>query len=239
MLALDPPGHDERLLEIELHGDIAFILPSKWRYEKYRRHYLEHEHYITIIDNGAYEGGLQIDLMESIAREIEKAGASEMIVVVLPDKLGDQIGTLVLQKKYAKRFERYQRMFVLQGRGREEALRHYWMIEDIMDSEDMIGLPIWMMREYGLEHRLWLARHIDEHVHFLGLDNPLEAYKAHDIVTSIDTSLPYTLAKHRVLLETKNYRLPRVNEEDHFDDTQVALAGINAVLLKALCHGKY
>lgn len=234
LLALDPPGHDERLLKLERHGDIAFILPSKWHHAKYRRHYLENEHYIAMIDNGIYEGALQIELMQSIARELEQTGNTEMIVVVLPDVLRDMDATIKLQMKYAKKLERYQRMFVLQG---NEPLKHYWMIESMIDNEDFVGIPIWMMREKGIWYRIRLAQKIEHHVHFLGLDNPLEALKASRIAMSVDTSLPYTLAKHNVLLGYEDYRLERITEEDELTDEQVALAGLNIVLLKALCYG--
>lgn len=188
------------------HGFHLF-LPQLMHYEVYKRYVKDAigPRSYTILDNGAFEGEVDITSMALMKMAIE-LGVDE---VVVPDTLGDMAATIAKADefndflKHNATSEHYGKnyMGVVQGKTIEEC---WQCIEHFVDLGYVttIGLPKHLVKTVQLDTRIVLAKEILEElgdgfdIHFLG-SSPLwlsEISHVHKTVRSMDTSMPFVQA---------------------------------------------
>ncbi|MEM4204099.1 MAG: hypothetical protein QXS54_08535, partial [Candidatus Methanomethylicaceae archaeon] len=187
-----------KLLETTARSNGCFVLSHRMLNDKdYARWICENAYRFkwVLVDNDAYEfiNPTPFSVVMHFARMIDHPKT----YVVLPDVLRNATLTIRLIKKVIGTLDsRFQYCAVVQGRTFESARQ---CLDDLMKLEcvDMIAIPTHMYRRFNKFARIQLAKMVEgKSVHFLGLDDPREIANARNIVRSVDTSLPYTLAWH-------------------------------------------
>jgi hypothetical protein len=154
----------------------------------------------TIVDNGAYEDGKPVDIMQLV-----KAAASvDGDEIILPDVLGDKDNTVYLTTKAIDTLasngliNRFRLMAVCQG----STIKEFEQCFKLFDSNpyiDTIGIPkiageLRLDGRAGLEY-IW--RDTKKAIHLLGCNKNLMEFKqfAHpDKIRSADTCIPALLS---------------------------------------------
>ncbi|RLE67027.1 MAG: hypothetical protein DRJ38_00205 [Thermoprotei archaeon] len=209
------------LLEYAEMGTMHFVVPDN---ELLYDYYTASDKF-KMIDNGAYELGRPLPDEEFVylAAQID---ADEMVA---PDVLMDGERSLELTKHFLESYKpSWCRVCAVpQGRNPEEFIEYYGKVAKL--DVDTIGLPIWLQKKFGarfavfskLRKKNLLRRDVAHHL--LGLDdfNELKQYPK-GAIRSVDTSLPLTLAYHKV--ERPVDGLSRVPVNARFDGFQHFLA---------------
>lgn len=171
------------------------IAPVAWENSGYAQYYRKAKGF-KILDNGAFEGDmLSMKQIHQIARTI---GANE---IVLPDVLGDDVGTLALVTESLKSAdEQFSYAAVVQGSDYEACMRlvAYYNVHPQI-STIMIPKHLGSI-DQGI--RTKLAGFAHKPVHLLGaINNYTEEvmdipYELRVKIRGIDTSLPFVLASY-------------------------------------------
>ena len=192
----------------------------------------------VILDNGVYETGKPMELDDYI-KVIRKLKPTQ---VVAPDAWGDFQRTITLMDEFYGRVEdegfenKFQIMGVPHGKTIEEWMKCYY---DIIPMCDVIGLSVGEWGDTTGVVRHFFARYLDErfsHVplHLLGLwdANEISKYTSDKRVRSVDTSMPWKLAKRdKGFFNTKS-DFTKMDFNDIWTDKQIELAICNLDELK-------
>jgi len=187
------------LLELWDDYPYAFILPQFWELKSYNEFYTSRKFDVAIIDNGVYEEApMPIELLVKIAAEI----TADQKFVVLPEKVGDTIGTITLAKQFSslKFGGDFEPMVCIQGK----MLSILPKFRELMYEINAFAVPVSMYRQgwerSGIKH--WLNMD-DKYWHAFGLDCLLEIPILKKFgFDSVDTSMPFTAAIHSIDLAT-------------------------------------
>jgi len=233
-IALDARGP---WLPLEAHGDFAFILYDEYRkHPEYRDYYLHHcPHELAMVDNSAYEIGVGAS-GEDYCNFIQEAGEHfKLVIYALPDVLKNWEETAVRSWQFFASFDFLLRkaipMMVCQTFDVRKCIDFAHRV-----CADFVGLPIWMERVRP-GSRVQMAKEISKeglNAHLLGLDSYGELQRAREYAFSVDTSLPLTLAKNKVLDVDfdVNYHLERIDWNDSVSLDQLQLAVKHIELLR-------
>ena len=214
LVALDVAGP---WIKYEELGDFAFILAHEWTRKTYRDHYLQRrDKSFAMVDHGVYELTNPVEFKQYTDVIKDVLQHYKAVVYVLPDILRDPRETERVAETFltwwSSQISSAEPMFVCQTVELSRCIdfcrkRHV----------DWVGLPIWMDREVK-DVRVLMSTTLAQRglkVHLLGLDRYFEVASAR-YATSVDTSLPLTLAKNGVYVIDPmwSYRLPRISWTD-------------------------
>jgi len=160
----------------------------------YREFYKKSKKY-KILDWGIYEREtFPIENYLDLAKELS------VNEIVIPDYMYDKKATLYSIEEFITITD-FKKMVVPQGKDPQEWLE---CLAEIIRKHDgdfqVVGVPIWLNKRFGCRpHIIKLCK--DGRIfdfHLLGLDDYKELllYDKRDLVRSLDTSLPFTLAYH-------------------------------------------
>jgi len=233
MICLDAPKWG---LALELYGS-PFVLAQKWKYSWYRQHFLERPYrHVVIVDHGAYELGRPVDFSEYI-RVIEDLKRKYLqVIVLLPDVLQNPRESLYLTAQFMDEYSPVKNMLTM------------WVCHSLSPAEEIrnaekfgseiLGIPIWIHRQYNrVRYVQKLLGKWTGLIHLLGLDDPRELLCYSNCrVKSVDTSLPFTLAKHGVRLKNMppKARYERCRDDDTVTSDTIYLAYRNIIDLKEI-----
>lgn len=242
-LALIPPF--DGLHIINERDNYHLMLPQLLDNELYATKYreLRRRGDFIILDNGAAEGELVSD-----EKLVALTRAFDPDEVVIPDIMGDALGTIGRATKFVKAYGseiQADLMFVAQGRSLIEVTR---MIEVLvtLDHVTTVGIPRHLLATTGHKDvRIMLAMWIHKHygktlnIHFLGAAPswPFEVLYANDLkfVRGMDTSMPFNYALNNAYLvegDKKHIKRPLDYFNQQFTHEQEILARRNAVLMR-------
>jgi len=227
-LTIPPRKH----LNLVKHADGLFIVPPLINDET--KEEVRRLNCYKMLDNGSYEYGrpLDEDALIDLARELN------VDAIVAPDMLQSRTFTVQRTLFFLNIVpEDFEVVVVPQGMTPEDYIDVCLRFAEI-ERVDIIALPIWLEKKFSCRPEVYryVRRRIrDKKFHLLGLDNPYEVLLYEDDVVSVDTSLPFTLAKHNVRwIKPKRYELERIS----FDETleNLSLARYHIERLMELCH---
>jgi len=209
------------LIEYAELGSMHFIVPDN---ELLYPYYRESQKF-KLMDNGAYELGHPI----ADEKYLYLAAQMEVDEVVAPDVLMDGERSYELTKTFIEtnNLKHLRVCAVPQGKNPKEFIEYYVKVSKL--PVDTIALPIWLQKRFGARLKVYrklrkskLLRSDVDH-HLLGLDdfNELKQYPK-GAIRSVDTSLPLTLAYHRIDRPVDG--LTRVPVNAQFDRYQHFLA---------------
>jgi len=166
-----------------------------------------------MLDNGAYEAeGPQGPLSDDqLCSMIFEYGIDKF---VLPDFLGNSRKSVDAAERFLHVWNMHQQSigakhhpinFIAAVQGADEheleaCIEYYCQLEEDFEIPLTFGLPRWIADEMGRHTRLeladWIASHEPHPIHLLGIasDWPNEIQYHGDLVTSIDTSAPFSWA---------------------------------------------
>lgn len=193
-----------------------------------------------MVDNGAYES-------EPISDEklIELATAIGADVVIAPDVLNKRTETIRRITEFLDYDIPMEVMIVPQGANPVEFVL---CLKQLLPLEgySYIGFPIWLNKRFHCRPEIvkYCQKKLDlseKKLHLLGLDNPYEVL-LYENVTSVDTSLPVTLAKNFYQelfpMDFNVMRLSRIRFDEELSPLQFNLAKRLIKDLVSLCHGE-
>jgi len=196
------------------YGTMHFILPEAKQLYMYFRKSTK----FKMLDNGAYETeALDDDELINLAHYVD---ADE---VVAPDIMFKGKESYERTKTFVETQSTNRRICVVpQGKDPKEFIQYYIKLAKL--EVDTIAFPIWLEKKFRARtrtyYRLRELGRIDESKshHLIGLDDftELTRYGKGDF-RSVDTSLPFTMAHHRVEKPFKEMsRIPKDVEYDAF-----------------------
>jgi len=209
------------LLEYAEMGTMHFIVPDNEMLYLYYRESTK----FKMVDNLAYEAGQPLDN----ETYVYLAAQMEVDEIVLPDILMDGEKSYELTKEFLESYnlKHFRTCAVPQGKNPAEFMEYYEKVAKL--DVDTIALPIWLQKKFGarpavyrkLRKRKILRTDVDHHL--LGLDdfNELKQYPK-GAIRSVDTSLPLTLAYHKLERPVKG--MSRVPKNAQFGSYQHFLA---------------
>jgi len=228
-LAIPPRRH----LNTAKYADGLFIIPPHIDSEETKEQIRKLDCY-KMLDNGSYELGKPLNDDDLI----DLAEGLNVNAIVAPDQLHSQMFTVQRTLFFLDIVpDKFEVVVVPQGMTPEDYIDVCLRFAEI-DRVDIIALPIWLEKKFSCRPEVYryVRRRIqDKKFHLLGLDNPYEVLLYEDDVVSVDTSLPFTLAKHNIRwIKPKRYELERVS----FDETleNPSLARYHIERLMELCH---
>lgn len=206
------------------------------------------EQYV-ILDNGAAEGE-----MVNTPTLLEVVRDYKPDELVLPDVIGDSVGTVAAIHKFMEATQKDRPNcklgFVAAGKDKDEALKTVLsVLESFSDELDVIYIPRSLVTKDAKHARLELASDIvqitDKPIHFLGT-NPLwiEEVKyagVSEMVRGVDTSAPFNYAAHGAWIFEENMHVKRpdgyFNYESHMFDK--GILGLNITRILEWTYGTY
>lgn len=219
--------------------DGLFLVPEQLKDER-TVEFISALNVFKMLDNGAYES-------KTISNEelIELTSKIGVDVVIAPDVLNRRTETIKRITEFLDYDVPAEIMVVPQGANPAEfilCLRQLLPLE----GYSYIGFPIWLNKRFHCRPEVvkYCLKHFDlsdKKLHLLGLDNPYEVV-LYEKVTSVDSSLPLTLAKnlHQELypMDYNVLRLSRIRFEEELTPLQYHLARRLIESLVSLCHGE-
>lgn len=245
-MALLPPPKEAAFM---LRTDYQLLLPEFVTESKYREvvRSCATRGDFMIMDNGAAEGAV-LDSRQ-LYRMAGELGAQE---VVVPDVLGDTIGTKAIARNWVPS-ENFRHMIVLTGHDAAQVLEFARFIYEELPWVTTLGLPR-LLGDWGIDRSWltgWLGSWVEEgrfELHWLGM-NPHRMWEIHAMVESAmvaklvrgyDTSAPFNYALlHKELENTYHevVRRPRTYRFATFSPTVRTYADINAHYLLRRAYG--
>jgi len=197
----------------------------------------------VILDNGAYEFGSPME-MDEYFKVIEELRPQ---IVVAPDAWKDSKKTIAVHDEFVRETiergidEDFVTMVVPQGK----TIREY--VECLYDMDitlgNIIGMSVGSWRDVSGVVRSFLAKHLDENpepkIHLLGLWNASEilAGKENGRIRSVDTSMPFKLAKENQMLTAYSINADKMDFEMKLTGAQEELAKDNLTELRRIVEG--
>jgi hypothetical protein len=228
------------LLDLSHTTDYDFIIASHCLSNKdYYDYYKSHRRSHTILDNGAFELGRSLTVVE--LRDICEALRPEM--VVLPDVVDNAFQTRIASDAFLKAHPSppFGLMGVLQGKSVGDYLDCLqWYAKQ--SSVTTIGIPYHQfnrakfIKKYTVDQ---FCREFGLSIHILGLPNPFEAVELAQIpeVVSIDTSLPAVSALNKKDMRAFQWLSARLDITAVCDAETSLYAQRNIALLRAIVRG--
>ena len=190
-----------------------------------------------ILDNGAYEFGspMERDEYYKVIEELKPQ------IVVAPDSWKNAKETIVLHDEF-KRWkiekgydEKGNYNFITMSVPQGKTLFEYVDCCQEMDitPSDILGVSVGSWHDKSGIVRAFIAEYLSQHelpkLHMLGLWNAREILRCKELprVRSVDTSMPFKLAKHGQMFSPEVVNIEKMDFEMVLDDQQIELAEIN------------
>jgi hypothetical protein len=210
-VALIPPTS---MLYMVAENPLHMVIPEGLKQSAYANFYRLMSLQATstlMLDNGAFEaaspqGPLNNDQLIQMLFEYD------IDKFVLPDFLGDADKSLLAAERFLHVWNLHQTVlaikptqFIAAVQGADEqqlkvCIEKYCQLEEDFEIPLTFGLPRWIADEMGRHTRLamadWIANRAPHPIHLLGMcpDWPSEIQYHNELVTSMDTSAPFSWA---------------------------------------------